>query len=146
MKAKRNARVAAVQVIFQYYFSKSDIKKIINDYQTLNEGFFKKQLKNFDKKLFKKIILGVCENEKKIKFFIRENLSENWPYDRIDSTITAILSLGIYELSFCKETPRKVIIDEYVSISGLFFSKKNVGFVNGLLDTFSKGIRQNERN
>ena len=54
----------AVQVIFQYYFSKSDIKEIINDYQTLNEGFSKKQLKNFDKKLFNKIIMGVCENEK----------------------------------------------------------------------------------
>ena len=30
MKVKRNARLAAVQVIFQYYFSKSDIKKIIS--------------------------------------------------------------------------------------------------------------------
>ena len=80
--------------------------------------------------------MGVCENEKKIKLLIRENLSENWPYDRIDSTITAILSLGIYELSFCKETPHKVIIDEYVSISGLFFSKKNVGFVNEFVRYF----------
>ena len=43
----------------------NNIKEIINDYQTLNEGFSKKQLKNFDKKLFNKIIMGVCENEKK---------------------------------------------------------------------------------
>ena len=31
MKVKRNARLAAVQVIFQYYFSQSDINKIISD-------------------------------------------------------------------------------------------------------------------
>ena len=55
MKVKRNARLAAVQVIFQYYFSKSDINKIISDFSNLNEDSFKKKniivmIKNFLKK------------------------------------------------------------------------------------------------
>ena len=41
MKVKRNARLAAVQVIFQYYFSKSDINKIISDFGKLNSESFK---------------------------------------------------------------------------------------------------------
>ena len=48
MKAKRNARVAAVQVIFQYYFSRSNIKKIIYDYQTLNDDLYEEKLSKFD--------------------------------------------------------------------------------------------------
>ena len=55
MKVKRNARLAAVQVIFQYYFSKSDINKIISDFGNLNEDSVKKKkYSSYDKKLFKK--------------------------------------------------------------------------------------------
>ncbi len=146
MKVKRNARVAAVQVIFQYYFSRSDIKIIIRDFESLNEDSLKEQLNNFDKKLFEKIVFGVCVNEKKIQHLIEKNLSENWLYERVDPTMRAIISLGVFELSFCLEIPHKVIINEYVSIAGLFFNKTNTGFINGILDRLSKTIRQNERN
>ena len=80
MKVKRNARLAAVQVIFQYYFSKSDINKIIGDFKNLNEDSLK-NINNFDKKLFQKIVLGVCNNQNKIKLLVEDNLSENWLYD-----------------------------------------------------------------
>ena len=147
MKVKRNARLAAVQVIFQYYFSKSDINKIISDFSNLNEDSLKKKkYNNYDKKLFKKIVLGVCNNQNKIKLLIENNLSENWFYERVDPTMRSIISLGVYELSFCINTPHNVIIDEYVSIAGLFFNKTNTGFVNGILDTISKIIRENEGN
>ncbi len=145
MKVKRNARLAAVQVIFQYYFSKSDINKIISDFGNLNEDSVKKKkYSSYDKKLFKKIVLGVCNNQNKIKLLIEDNLSENWFYERVDPTMRSIISLGVYELSFCINTPHNVIIDEYVSIAGLFFNKTNTGFVNGILDSISKIIRENE--
>ena len=147
MKVKRNARLAAVQVIFQYYFSKSDINKIISDFSNLNEDSLKKKKYNsYDKKLFKKIVLVVCNNQNKIKLLIENNFSENWFYERVDPTMRSIISLGVYELSFCVNTPHNVIIDEYVSIAGLFFNKTNTGFVNGILDTISKIIRENEGN
>ncbi len=146
MKVKRNARLAAVQVIFQYYFSKSDIKKIIKDFSNLNKDFCNERDKSYDKKLFEKIVLGVCDNQKKIKLLIEENLSKNWFYDRVDPTMRSIISLGVYELSFCINTPHNVIINEYVSIAGLFFNKTHTGFVNGILDNISKIIRENEGN
>ena len=146
MKVKRNARLAAVQVIFQYYFSKSDINKIISDFSNLSEDSLKEKYNSYDKKLFEKIVLGVCNNQNKIKLLIENNLSENWFYDRVDPTMRSIISLGVYELSFCINTPHNVIIDEYVSIAGLFFNKTNTGFVNGILDNISKIIRENEGN
>ncbi|MBF96594.1 MAG: N utilization substance protein B [Alphaproteobacteria bacterium MarineAlpha9_Bin4] len=146
MKVKRNARLAAVQVIFQYFFSRADIKKIIKDFDGLNEDSLKRQLNNFDKKLFEKIVFGVSINEKKIQCLIEENLSENWIYERLDPTMRAIISLGVFELNFCLKTPYKVIIDEYVSIADLFFNKTNTGFINGILDNICKIIRYNERN
>jgi len=145
MRVKRNARLAAVQVIFQYYFLKSDIKNIINDYKYFSDESLKIKLNKFDKKLFDKIVLGVCCNEKKIKNLIESNLSENWIYERVDPTMRAIISLGVFELTFCRNTPHKVIINEYVSIAGLFFDNSNTGFINGILDNLYKKIRINER-
>ena len=141
MRVKRNARLAAVQVIFQYHFSKTDISEIIGDFKNLNDDTLKKQLTNYDNKLFNKIVQGVQENETKIKSVIEKSLSDNWLYDRIDPTMRAIISLGVYELFFCLNTPHKVIIDEYVSIAGMFFNESNTGFVNGILDNLSKIIR-----
>ena len=86
MKAKRNARVVAVQVIFQYYFSRSDIKIIIKEIESLNEDSLKERLSNFDKKLFDKIVLGVCKNEKNIQDLIEKNLSENCSRDTLRDT------------------------------------------------------------
>ena len=93
MKVKRNARLAAVQVIFQYYFSKSDINKIISDFSNLSEDSLKEKYYSYDKKLFEKIVLGVCNNQNKIKLLIENNLSENWFYDRVDPTMRSIISL-----------------------------------------------------
>ena len=146
MKVKRNARLAAVQVIFQYYFSQSNIKKIISEFGKLNNESLKEKVKKYDEKLFEKIVLGVCNNQEKIRVLIEENLSKNWIYDRVDPTMRSIISLAIFELSFCKNTPHNVILNEYVSIAGLFFNKTNTGFVNGILDNISKTIVENERN
>ena len=85
-------------------------------------------------------------NQEKIRVLIEENLSKNWIYDRVDPTMRSIISLAIFELSFCKNTPHNVILNEYVSIAGLFFNKTNTGFVNGILDNISKTIVENERN
>ena len=81
---------------------------------------------------------------KKNKILIEENLSKSWTYDRVDPTMRSIVSLGIFELSFCTNTPHNVILNEYVSIAGLFFNKTNTGFVNGILDNISKTIVENE--
>ena len=55
----------------------------------------------------------------------------------------AIISLAIYEFSFCKKTPFKVIINEYVSIARMYLDNNNTGFVNGILDSLAKKIRNN---
>ncbi len=142
MKVKRNARLAAVQVIFQYYFSKADIENIVEEYHSFDFDHFQKKKSNYDKKLFTKIVSGVSKNEMNIRTLVENNLSDNWNYERIDPTMRSILSLAVYELSFCAKTPHKVIIDEYVTIAGFFFNKLNTGFINGILDNLSKKIRK----
>ena len=62
----------------------------------------------------------------------------------MDSILRAILRCGVFELVARRDVPAKVIIDEYVAVSGAFFGGDEPGFVNGALDTIAKRKRAAE--
>ena len=142
MEARRNARKVAVQAIFQFFFSKEDISKILDEFCSYRIKETRNCKKKYDIDFFQDIVIGVYKNEKKIIKLIESNLSQNWMIDRVDLTMQAIISLAIYELINFKDIPLEIIIDEYVSIANKYLDKSNTGFVNGILDNIAKNIRK----
>ena len=140
MLARSNARLIAVQAIFQYYFSKQNINTIVKEFYQ----FRLEENSNYDKDFFYKIVLGVDEKKETIETYIKKSLSEKWMLDRLDYTMRAIISLGVYELFDCNSIPKKVIINEYVSIASSFYDQANIGFVNGILDSLAGAIRSKD--
>ena len=117
MEARRNTRKIAVQAVFQFFFSKEDINKILDEFCNYRIKEFKNYKKKYDIDFFKKIVVGVHQNEKKITKIIECKLSKNWLINRVDLTMKAIISLAIYELMSYENIPLQVIINEYVSIA-----------------------------
>ena len=144
MEARRNTRKIAVQAVFQFFFSKEDINKILEEFCDYRIKEFKNYKKKYDTDFFKKVVVGVHQNEKKITKMIECNLSENWLIDRVDLTMKAIISLAIYELISYEKIPLQVIINEYVSIANQYLDKSNTGFINGILDNIAKNIRKSQ--
>ena len=142
MEARRNTRKIAVQAVFQFFFSKEDINKILEEFCDYRIKEFKNYKKKYDTDFLKKVVVGVQKNEKKITKMIESNLSENWLIDRVDLTMKAIISLAIYELISYENIPLQVIINEYVSIANQYLDKSNTGFINGILDNIAKNIRK----
>ena len=142
MEARRNTRKIAVQAVFQFFFSKEDINKILEEFCNYRIKEFKNYKKKYDTDFFKKVVVGVHQNEKEITKMIECNLSENWLIDRVDLTMKAIISLAIYELMSYENIPLQVIINEYVSIANQYLDKSNTGFINGILDNIAKNIRK----
>ena len=142
MEARRNSRKIAVQALFQFFFSKEDVNKILEEFYNFRIKELKNYKKKYDTDFFKTIVIGVCQNEKKITNIIECNLSENWLLDRVDLTMKAIISLAIYELINFENIPLQVIINEYVSIANQYLDKSNTGFINGILDNIAKNIRK----
>ena len=142
MVARRNTRKIAVQAVFQFFFSKEDVNKILEEFCNYRIKEFKNYKKKYDIDFLKKVVVGVHQNEKKITNMIECNLSENWLIDRVDLTMKAIISLAIYELMSYENIPLQVIINEYVSIANQYLDKSNTGFINGILDNIAKNIRK----
>ena len=144
MEARRNTRKIAVQAVFQFFFSKEDVNKILEEFCNYRIKEFKNYKKKYDTDFLKKVVVGVHQNEKKITKMIECHLSENWLIDRVDLTMKAIISLAIYELISYEKIPLQVIINEYVSIANQYLDKSNTGFINGILDNIAKNIRKSQ--
>ena len=142
MEARRNARKYAVQAIFQFFFTKNEINRILEDFNYFKIYDGQEINLRYDRQFFCKIVNGVHDKKANILKLIEKNLSKEWFLDRIDLTMQSIMSLAIYELKECQSTPIKVIINEYVTISRLYLKKSDVGFVNGILDKIARDLRK----
>ena len=84
----------------------------------------------------KKILNGFLNNSGKVDILIRKSLTSSRKLDNLDKLIQAILRLAIYEISFDIKVPKKIVINEYLNISHIFFTGDESKLVNGILDRF----------
>lgn len=86
----------------------------------------------------KKLINGTLKNIKFIDNIILK-YTKNWEMDRIANVDKVIIRLGLYEIYYEDSIPRNVSIDEAVELAKYYSSSKSHKFVNGILDSGSKG-------
>lgn len=90
------------------------------------------------------LVRGVEGRLEEIDVLIGDALSENWPMDRLEAVLKAILRAGAYELLALDEVPAKVVINEYVDLAHAFFAGKETGLVNAVLDHLARSLRKAE--
>ena len=91
----------------------------------------------------KGLIAGVEESATGIDEAIAAN-AKGWALDRMPALDRAILRLAIFELRARPEVPTAVVIDEAVELAKRFSTDDSGRFVNGVLATLAKAIRQSE--
>ncbi|MFZ4712450.1 MAG: transcription antitermination factor NusB [Bacteriovoracaceae bacterium] len=69
-----------------------------------------------------------------------EHFSKNWQLHRISKVDHAILLQAIYELTYIKETPTKVVINESLEIAKKYGAHDSKNFINGILDSVAKSF------
>jgi len=90
------------------------------------------------------LVDGVLTHQEALDKLITENL-EGWSLNRLNKVDKAIIRLATYEMSFDKEIPHKVIINEAIELTREFSEGedgKARGFNNKVLDQISKAITE----
>ena len=135
--AKSLQRLLAVQASYQISINELSEENSIDS--ILKTALLQPGLEELKKKpnfnYAKKILSGSINNSDKIDLIIRGSLTSSRKFDKLDKLIQAILRLAIYEISFDIRVPKKVIINEYLNISHIFFSGDESKLVNGILDS-----------
>ena len=131
-------RLLAVQALYQISINELSSENSIDS--ILETAIQQPGLEELKKKpnfnYAKKILNGFLENSQQIDLLIRTNLTASRSLDKLDKLIQAILNLAIYEIKFGPKVPKKIIINEYLNISHIFFTGAESKLINGILDSF----------
>ncbi|HXW00339.1 MAG TPA: transcription antitermination factor NusB [Anaerolineae bacterium] len=72
-------------------------------------------------------------------------LAKNWRLDRINYIDRNILRMAMIELNFMPDAPVKVVMNEAIELAKKYSTFESSGFVNGILDSFSKSLAENHQ-
>jgi N utilization substance protein B len=131
-------RLLAVQALYQISINELSSENSIDS--ILETAIQQPGLEELKKKpnfnYARKILNGFLENSTQIDLLIRTSLTASRSLDKLDKLIQAILNLAIYEIKFGPKVPKKIIINEYLNISHIFFTGAESKLINGILDSF----------
>jgi len=142
--ARRAARLAAVQALYQMEMSGASTADVIAEFHagklpreteariTDSEG---------DPELFKILVEKAVDRQATLDRSIARHLGKGWRLERLDAVARAILRAGAAELEQRLDIPVAVVIDEYVEIAKRFFDGPEPGFVNATLDACARDLR-----
>lgn len=134
------ARLAAVQALYQMDVGRATLEDTLAQFSAFHLGreLEGEQYLPADADFFGQIVRGVTKNQLEIDPAIDKALAEDWPIERIDSTLRAILRAAAFELLRRKDIPARVVITEYVDVARAFFEEDASGMVNAALDSIAR--------
>ena len=141
------ARFSAVQAVYQGFLRPDlNLDEIISEFVAVrftSEGhaLFDKEYHLIDKQLFQAIVKGAFQQwpllEEKISLF----LPKDWSIDKLETVTRSIFRCAAFELTCCLETPKQVLISEYLVVAHGFLLDTGPAFINGLLDPLASHLR-----
>ena len=96
------------------------------------------------RKFIKDVVTGTLERSDLIEDQIKSFLVNDINLAKTDKLLKIILFAAIFELMFRHNTPKKVIINEYLLASEHFLEKIQIGYLNAILDKISKELRKDD--
>lgn len=132
--SRTEARICAVQVVFQALVLKRDVAEMVGEFGGLTK-------RKADKKLFKLLTDELGLGLPRYVAMVQAELREEWPWERLNPVLRAILLAAAAECTVNNALGMAVVVSEYVNISKGFLAPDEVAFVHKMLEILGKKIR-----
>ena len=134
MTRRSRAREVVLQVLFQ-----DDLNPAHNP--GIADQFLRTRLQADELVEFARgLVAGVRRNQAELDALLSRT-ADNWSLGRMAATDRNVLRLGAYEILYTA-TPGRVAINEAVELAKRFGTAHSAQFVNGILDRFLAGHRE----
>jgi N utilization substance protein B len=146
-RALSSARLAAVQAIYQMEMTGVSADTVVMEFIQHRGGAELGEEEHAvapDRVLFAELVRGVAAEREALDRAVASLLVAEWPLERIEKVMAAILRAGAFELMHRPTVPARVVINEYVDVAHAFFAGKEPGMVNGVLDRLARILRETE--
>jgi transcription antitermination protein NusB len=138
MAGRRKGRILAFQALYAWDVSHLSLTNLL-DFDWVTED--KRERLGEDGIAFPRLIIaGTIEHIAEIDVLIKDNLT-NWDFDRLNKVDLAILRMSVYSLLFQTDLHPSIVIDEAIDISKEFGSDESYRFVNAVLDSIRKKLK-----
>lgn len=136
VQARHNARVKAMQALYQWDLNDSNIGDIEAQFLETQE------MSRVDIEYFTLLLHAVPKNLTALDSAITDSLDR--PLADLDPIERAICRIGAFELSEQHDIPVRVVINESVEITKKFGAEQGHRFVNGVMDKLAQQSRAME--
>ncbi|CAK0764370.1 transcription antitermination protein NusB [Gammaproteobacteria bacterium] len=135
-QARTKSRRAALQALYQWQVGKQSIVEI--------EAWFlaEQDLRGADLSYFRELLYRIPACVGELDGAILP-LAERVLND-IDTVELTALRIGVYELSYRRDIPYRVVIDESIELIKRFGAEEGYRFVNGIIDRLARQLRSAE--
>ena len=143
-RSRSAARLAAAQALYQQEMEGTPLPSLLDEFHQHRLGATIEDVEYAlaEVAFFDDLVKGVNERRDEIDAAIVARLAEGWSLERLDKPMRQILRAGTYELLARIDVPVGSVISEYVDVADAFYSKREKGFVNGLLDAIARDVRK----
>lgn len=150
-RPRTGSRVAAVQALFQAEQGPTSAETVIDEFIRYrlgsavgSDGFEDGRVHDVDVKLFARIVRAATTGQDRIDPMVSGALSADWPMERLDPVLRALMRAGVAELCMADGPPAKVVINEYLDVAHGFFEGDEPRMANGVLDRLAHQLRPAE--
>jgi len=139
---RRTARLNAVQALYQMEITGQGLDYVIETFTHQGSlGELDGQTTVWDPAMFRTLLTAAVHHQTETDRLTGSVLRQDWTLASIDPTLRAIFRAAGAELHNPERTPR-IVIRDYLDITSAFFPRgKEIGLVNGVLDTLARQLR-----
>jgi transcription antitermination protein NusB len=130
MGARRTARERALQALYQLELSEASAQDALETAWAAEDNAGREPE---SQSFALDIVNGVRGHLEEIDNLIQAH-SHNWRIDRMSRIDRNVLRVGVWELKYRQDIPKKVSINESVELGKKFGTEESSAFINGLLD------------
>jgi N utilization substance protein B len=136
-------RIVALQTLYELDFRVEVQEKDLDKNAILLRNIGRYSEVVDDKGFITTLVEGVVARQDELDTIIQPVASE-WPLSQIARIDRTILRMGVYELYYGKNVPKKVVINEAVELAKSFGADNSSKFINGVLGTVLKQLEAAE--
>ncbi len=157
---RSTARLAAVQALYEIELTDTPGETVLREFlhnrwnlvcQNLHEESDRTEKSDSDDtivppdgELFNSLVRGVLDSSAELDATIEKALDKEWHIERMEIVLKCILRAGVYELMARPDIPPHVVTCEYLDIAKAFYTDKEPGLVNAVLDILARRLRADE--
>ncbi len=137
-------RIVALQTLYEQDFRReaNDDSFSLSEALARNIGRYEDTID--DKAFIEQLVNGVDQHLPELDDNIRP-LAPEWPIEQIARMDRVILRIGTFELTYEKDVPPKVVINEAVELAKGFGGENSSKFINGVLGSVLRQIEESAK-